>query len=236
MTPEIYLPKSDEWNYCDVDMEKEMNAHEEHKWFKMFSDKARVLFPSTDPAHDYLHVMRVVNTAKNLCQAEKGQWAIVMPAAFFHDYINVPKGDPRRPYASQLSAEATIEYLKRVGYPEKYYEPIRHAIEAHSYSANIKPETLEAKIVQDADRLDSLGAIGIARCFTTSTLMNLPFYADADPWAESRDLDDTSYGLDHFYKKLFSLTDHLNTESAKKEGAHRIAFIKTYLEQFKREI
>ncbi|WP_413613269.1 HD domain-containing protein [Bdellovibrio sp. HCB-110] len=206
------------------------------KWFELFSNKARVLYPHSDPAHDYLHIQRVVSTAKNLCQAEHGNWEVVMPAAFFHDYINVPKGDPRRPYASQLSAEAAIEYLKSVGYPDKHFEAIRHAIEAHSYSANIKPETLEAKIVQDADRLDSLGAIGIARCFATSSLMSRPFYAEEDPWAESRTLDDKSYGIDHFFQKLFKLVDHLNTETAKKEGEHRIAFIKTYLEQIKREI
>ncbi|WP_374079281.1 HD domain-containing protein [Bdellovibrio bacteriovorus] len=206
------------------------------KWFELFSNKARVLYPHSDPAHDYLHIQRVVSTAKNLCQAEHGNWEVVMPAAFFHDYINVPKGDPRRPYASQLSAEAAIEYLKSVGYPDKHFEAIRHAIEAHSYSANIKPETLEAKIVQDADRLDSLGAIGIARCFATSSLMSRPFYAEEDPWAESRTLDDKSYGIDHFFQNLFKLVDHLNTETAKKEGEHRIAFIKTYLEQIKREI
>lgn len=219
-------------------MEKEQKPilFDENKWFHLFSNKARVLYPSSDPAHDYLHIMRVVSTAKNLCLAEHGQWEIVMPAAFFHDYIQVSKADPRRPYASQLSAEATIEYLQKVGYPEQYYEAIRHAIEAHSYSANIPAKTLEAKIVQDADRLDSLGAIGIARCFATSTLMSRPFYAETDPWAESRELDDKSYGLDHFYQKLFNLVDHLNTNTAKSEGAHRIAFIKTYLEQIKREI
>lgn len=207
----------------------------ENKWFKLFSNKARVLYPHTDPAHDYLHIMRVVHTAENLCHAENGNWAVIMPAAFFHDYIHVSKDDPRRPYASQLSAEAAIEYLKSLGYPEEYYEDIRHAIEAHSYSANIKAETLEAKIVQDADRLDSLGAIGIARCFATSTLMKRPFYSEEDPWAESRSLDD-KFGLDHFYTKLFKLVEHLNTDTAKKEGEHRIAFIKTYLEQIKREI
>lgn len=209
---------------------------DDKKWFELFSNKARVLYPHSDPAHDYLHIQRVVTTAKNLCLAENGNWNVIMPAAFFHDFINVPKGDPRRPYASQLSAEAAIEYLRSVGYPEEYFEAIRHAIEAHSYSANIKPETLEAKIVQDADRLDSLGAIGIARCFATSSLMSRPFYAEEDPWAESRDLDDKNYGLDHFYQKLFKLLDHLNTETAKKEGEHRVAFIKTYLEQIKREI
>lgn len=211
-------------------------AFDEKKWFHLFRNKARVLYPSTDPAHDFLHILRVVTTAKHLTEAEQANWEIVMPAAFFHDYINVPKGDPRRPYASQLSAEATLEYLKSVNYPEEHFEEIRHAIEAHSYSAGIKPETIEAKIVQDADRLDSLGAIGIARCFATSTLMSRPFYAEEDPWAESRQLDDSNFGIDHFYQKLFNLVDHLNTATAKKEGEHRVAFIKTYLDQIKREI
>ncbi|HWU42874.1 MAG TPA: HD domain-containing protein [Bdellovibrio sp.] len=215
---------------------KEKIDLDESKWFRLFSNKARVLYPHSDPSHDYLHIQRVVNTAKNLCTAEHGDWAVVMPAAFFHDYINVPKKDPRRPYASRLSAEAAIEYLRSVHYPEEHLEPIRHAIEAHSYSADIKPESIEAKIVQDADRLDSLGAIGIARCFATSTLMNRPFYAEEDPWAENRDLDDKNYGIDHFFIKLFKIVDHLNTETAKKEGQHRVAFIRTYLDQIKREI
>lgn len=212
------------------------SSSDKNKWFKLFSNKARVIYPSSDPAHDYLHIMRVVTTAKKLCDAEHGDWAVVMPAAFFHDYINVTKDDPRRPYASQLSAEAAIEYLKSVGYPEQYFEPIRHAIEAHSYSANIKPETLEAKIVQDADRLDSLGAIGIARCFSVGSLMKLPLYSEEDPWAESRNLNDKTNSLDHFFQKLFNLVDHLNTQTAKDDGEHRIAFIKTYLDQIKREI
>ncbi|UOF02485.1 HD domain-containing protein [Bdellovibrio reynosensis] len=219
-----------------METEKMAPTFDEKKWFELFNNKARVLYPHTDPAHDYLHVKRVVNTAKNLCTLENADWRIVMPAAFFHDYINVPKDDPRRPYASQLSAEATIEYLKSLQYPEDTFEPIRHAIEAHSYSAQIPATTLEAKIVQDADRLDSLGAIGIARCFATSSLMSRPFYSGEDPWAEARDLNDKHYGIDHFFQKLFRLVDHLNTESAKKEGEHRIAFIKTYLEQIKREI
>lgn len=216
---------------------KNSESHfDEHKWYHLFSNKARVLYPTSDPSHDYLHIMRVVHMAKSLCQSEQANWAVIMPAAFFHDYINVPKGDPRRPYASRVSAEAAIEYLQSVHYPEQYLEDIRHAIEAHSYSANIKPQTLEAKIVQDADRLDSLGAIGIARCFATSTLMSRPFYSEEDPWAENRHLDDKSYGLDHFYIKIINLVDHLNTATAKKEGDHRVAFIKTYLEQIKREI
>lgn len=213
-----------------------MSTFQEKHWYHLFSNKARVLYPSSDPAHDYLHIMRVVSTAKQLCQAEQARWEVVMPAAFFHDYINVPKNDPRRPYASKLSGEAAIEYLKSVQYPEEFFDDIRHAIESHSYSAGIKPETLEARIVQDADRLDSLGAIGIARCFAVTTQLSRPFYAEEDPWAESRELDDKSYGIDHFFSKLFKLVNHLNTPTAKKEGEHRVAFIRTYLDQIKREI
>ena len=218
-------------------MEQVQHEHlDEKKWFTLFSNKARVLYPSSDPAHDYLHIMRVVHTAKHLCEQENGNWAVVMRAAFFHDFINVPKDDPRREFASKLSAEAAIEYLKAHGYPEKYFDGIRHAIEAHSFSANIKPETLEAKIVQDADRLDSLGAIGIARCFATTSKMSRPFYDNEDPWATNRELDDKNFGIDHFFKKLFLLVDKLNTATAKAEGEHRVAFIKTYLDQIKREI
>ncbi len=209
---------------------------DENKWFKLFSNKARVLYPHSDPAHDYLHIQRVVQTAKHLCEAENAKWEVILPAAFFHDYVNVSKDDPRRPYASKLSAEAAIKYLESVGYPSEYYSDIRHAIEAHSFSAKIPTESLEAKIVQDADRLDSLGAIGIARCFATSSIMKRPFYSEEDPWAENRGLDDKNFGLDHFYIKLFKLVEHLNTETAKKEGDHRISFIKTYLDQIKREI
>ena len=211
-------------------------SSEKENWFEIFKNKARVIYPSTDPAHDYLHVLRVVHMAKHLCDIEKACWEIVMPAAFFHDYIQVSKNDPRKPFVSQLSAQATIEYLEHLHYPSQYYEKIRHAIEAHSYSANIQPQTLEARIVQDADRLDALGAIGIARCFATSSLMKVPFYAEEDPWANERELDDKNYGLDHFYKKLIHLVDHLNTETARREGSQRLAFIKTYLEQIKREI
>lgn len=217
-------------------MEQQKVTHEQDKWFHLFSEKARVLYPHTDPSHDYLHILRVVQVAKHLCAQENADWNIVMPAAFFHDFVNVSKNDPRRSIASKISAEAALEYLESVGYPKKYFESIRHAIEAHSFSAGIKPETLEAKIVQDADRLDSLGAIGIARCFATSTLMKTPFYNAEDPWAENRSLDDKNFGIDHFYIKLFKLVDLLNTPSAKAEGEHRISFIKTYLDQIKREI
>lgn len=77
-----------------------------------------------------------------------------------------------------MAPEQTIEFLSSIGYPEKYLNEIAHAIEAHSFSANLEAKALEAKNVQDADRLEGLGAIGIARCFATAGIMKKAFYED----------------------------------------------------------
>ena len=138
--------------------------------------------------------------------------------------------------ASSLSAEAASEYLSDAGYPQQYLDAIRHAITAHSFSAGIACETIEAKVVQDADRLDSLGAIGIARCFTTTALMGRPYYQEHDPFAENRALDDRNYAVDHFFVKLFKLSETLRTASARREGARRVAFLHDYLNQLHSEI
>jgi uncharacterized protein len=205
-------------------------------WQKVFEEKARELYPATDPSHDFLHIRRVVSTALKLAREERADPMIVQPAAYFHDFVNIPKGDPRRKQASALSAAAAVEYLCSVGYPARYAASIRHAITAHSFSAGIPCETMEAKVVQDADRLDSLGAIGIARCVTTSALMGRPYYHEQDLFAESRPLDDKNYAVDHFFVKLFKVADLLQTVSAREEGKRRLFFMKDYLKQLRSEV
>lgn len=191
---------------------------------------------SDDPAHDLLHFERVVRMAKKLCLEENGRMEIVMPAAWLHDFVNVPKNDPRRKQASQLSADGAVIFLREIGYPEEHYEAIKHAIVAHSFSANVTPTTLEAKIVQDADRLDGLGAIGTARCFATAGVMKRAFYSENDPFCETRTPDDLRYTVDHFYTKLFKVAESLQTESGKKIGRQRIESMKRFLEDLKSEI
>lgn len=189
-----------------------------------------------DPAHDLLHFERVVRTAKELCRRENGRMEIVMPAAWLHDYVNVPKNDPRRKEASRLSAEGAAIFLKDIGYPSEYYDDIQHAIIAHSFSANIAPRTLEAKIVQDADRLDGLGAIGIGRCFATAGLMKRAFYSESDPFCEKRIPDDLRFTIDHFYTKLFRVADSLQTNSGRELGQARVEVMKRYLQDLSAEI
>lgn len=205
-------------------------------WQDIFEAKARGHYPAKDPSHDFLHIQRVVATAIELAHEERADVMIVLPAAYFHDLVSIPKNDPRRTEASALSAEAAVQYLRSVGYPQRYLDAIRHAIAAHSFSAGISCETIEAKVVQDADRLDSLGAVGIARCFTTGALMGSPFYHEDDFSAESRALDDKTYAVDHFFVKLFKVAETLQTASASREGALRVAFMKDYLNRLRTEV
>lgn len=205
-------------------------------WEKLFEQKIVEIATKEDPAHDFLHFKRVVATAKKLCALEEATFEIVIPAAWLHDFVIVPKSSQLRSQASRLSAEKAIEFLKGINYPEEFFEPIAHAIEAHSFSANIETRTLEAQIVQDADRLDGLGAIGIARCFATAGLLQREFYSHNDPFCEARVPDDTVFTIDHFYKKLFKTADTLKTKSGRQMGQERVLVMKNYLEAFRKEV
>ena len=159
-----------------------------------------------------------------------------MPAAYLHDCFSFAKNHPDRADSSKISADKAIEFLKLIGYSSAYLDDIHHAITAHSYSANVKPRTLEAEIVQDADRLDSLGAIGIARCLQVSSSLGVPLYSNSDTFCKQRLPDDRNYTIDHFYVKLLNLADTMNTESAKTEGQHRSKFMREYLHQLEKEV
>jgi len=199
--------------------------------------RARILQNQTsDPAHDVLHLERVVAMAKKLAEQEGGNLAVVIPAAWLHDFIVIPKNDPRRSQASRISAVAAIEFLRSNRYEERLFPEISHAIEAHSYSAGIECKTLEAKIVQDADRLDGVGAIGIARCFATAGLLKRPFYSPDDPFCEKRIPNDSKFTVDHFYQKLFRTVETLQTESGRKEGQRRADAMARFLTHMKDEI
>ncbi|EJE4689832.1 HD domain-containing protein [Vibrio parahaemolyticus] len=189
-----------------------------------------------DAAHDIEHVKRVVKTAKQLCDEENADIAIVLPAAYLHDCFTYPKDHPNRKQSSAIAAKKAIAYLESIQYPQHYHDAIAHAIEAHSFSANIRPNTLEAQIVQDADRLDALGAIGVTRCIQVSTHFNAQLYNDNDMFAKERELNEKQFTVDHFQTKLFKIVDTMNTESARLEANKRKAFMQTYLKQLYDEV
>ena len=191
---------------------------------------------ASDPAHDISHVQRVVQNTMVLTDAERGDPAITLPAAWLHDCVSVAKDSPLRKQASRLAAQQAVEFLDSVNYPDKLLPAIFHSIEAHSFSANIETETLEAKIVQDADRLEAVGAIGIARCFLTGGSMGTPLYEPSDPFGNNRQHDDRRFTLDHFYCKLLGLADTMKTESGKAEAIKRSDYMRAFLQQLGTEI
>lgn len=190
----------------------------------------------TDAAHDISHIMRVVKVAKQLAIEEGAELAVVVPAAWLHDCVSLPKNHPERHLASTMAGDKAVEFLTSINYPSEYYQAIRHAIQTHSFSANIIPESLEAKIVQDADRLDALGAVGIARCMQVSGALNRALYSLDDPFCEKRNPDDSLYSIDHFYNKLLGITQNLNTSSAKTEGKRREGVMREFLNQLALEV
>ena len=189
-----------------------------------------------DTAHDLSHIKRVVGNAKKLAKSSAANLAIVIPAAWLHDCVSVAKDSSLRSQASSLSAKAAIEFLQTHGYHDDWLNDIEHAIAAHSFSAGIEPKTLEAKIVQDADRLDALGAIGIARCLQTGVAMGSVLYDVDDPFAENRQAEDRISIIDHFYTKLLTLAETMKTAAGREEAELRTTFMRAYLHQLSLEI
>lgn len=189
-----------------------------------------------DAAHDLAHVRRVLLNAEALASTEGADRRVVVPAACLHDCVAVPKDSPQRALGSRLAAEAATRFLDGCGWDPERLPAIRHAIEAHSYTAGIAPETLEARVVQDADRLDSLGAIGIARCLLVGGHLGRPLLADDDPFCDERPPDDRRYTIDHFYAKLFRLPDTMQTEAGRQEARRRAARMQTFLDDLRGEI
>jgi uncharacterized protein len=191
---------------------------------------------SGDPAHDLEHIRRVVRNIKNLARIENLSLEVLLPAAWLHDCIHVPKNSPERSKASSLAADHALTILKSQSYPEEHFEAIHHAIEAHSFSAKITPRTLEAKVLQDADRIDALGAVGISRCLMLGGHMGSDLYHIDDPFVVNRSINDAKYCVDHFYAKLLGLKDTMHTRAGKALAGERTQFLIDFLNQLGSEI
>lgn len=191
---------------------------------------------SNDSAHDFEHVMRVFKNAQRICKKEKANEKLVLSAVLLHDIISYPKSDKRSKLSSKKSAEKSKKILKKFNFTKEEIVIISEAICDHSFSQNKTPKTIEGKILQDADRLDALGAIGIARAFAVSGSEKRPFYNIEDPFCSHRIPDDQVWTLDHFYRKLLKLGSLMNTESGKNEAKKRTKVMKIFLDELKNEL
>jgi uncharacterized protein len=202
-------------------------------------DRCRVFIETgsvLDTAHYIYHVKRVVENAKIILSRHPADAEIVLPSAWLHDCVVLAKDHPNRKKASHMAAIKATDFLREAGYPNNKLDAVSHAIIAHSYTADVKPQTMEAKIVQDADRLDALGAIGIARCIIVGAKLKRPLYNDNDPFCTEREPDDTKWTIDHFYTKLFKLPGLMHTDTAKEIAEKRLVYMREYLDILKEEI
>jgi uncharacterized protein len=212
-----------------------MTDLERARWAESFQGFLKRDGDFGDAAHDMGHIRRVVRSASDLAATEGADPEIVFAAAWLHDCVAVPKNSPDRAMGSVLAARAASAYLESAGWPDGQIPSIHHAIEAHSFTAAIEPRTIEAMVVQDADRLDALGAHGLARCLMLAGSWKSSLVHPTDPWAEHRELDDTKYAVDHFFAKLLKLPGTMRTPSGRVEAERRAEVLRGFVRELARE-
>jgi uncharacterized protein len=188
---------------------------------------------STDGSHDLGHLRRVWASCCQIA-AELDtpvDREVLYAAAMFHDVINLAKNDPARHRAAELSADHAVVFLAAKGMAPEKLSAVHHAICAHSFSAGVVPESVEARILQDADRLEALGAIGIARCFNVSGQMGAGLFDAEDPLAQRRAPNDRAWALDHFETKLYRIAETMQTEPGRRMAQSRVAFMRQFVAQ-----
>ncbi len=200
-------------------------------WQTRFEQWLRANGPQQDHAHDVAHLRRVWLTAQRIMQGTEADALVVLAGSYFHDVVMMPKNHPERHQASFYAAAATRSILCDAfpDFPPVLHDAVAHVVASHSFSAGMTAKTLEAKIVQDADRLESLGAIGLARVFYIAGGLGSALFDSDDPLAKSRELDDRHWALDHFQQKLFTLPDTMQTLEGKRLAQHNTDFLVHYL-------
>ena len=189
-----------------------------------------------DGAHDLAHILRVARLAARIAEAEGADRDVAVAGALLHDLVYRPKNHPESPRTAELSAELAAAWCAELPALAPKADAIVHAIAAHSWSGATDAETLEARVVQDADRLEAIGAIGIARVFATGASFRSQLWHPEDPWASHRDLDDKAYTLDHFFTKLLKLSDRMTTAEGRRLAEARQKTMLAYLDALKADL
>jgi uncharacterized protein len=207
-------------------------------------DEARALYAAGDAAHDFDHVLRVATLAVRLAEAEGADVDIVRLAAYLHDVpvdaLETSGRGMQRSAHHLAAADFARELLTRRQVGNQTIDAVVHCIEAHRFrDQSITPHTLEAQCLYDADKLDSMGAIGIARCFAFGGAHDSRLWTQ--PWPEAPADDDQPDGADYtpvheYVYKLRRLLASLHTPSARRIGAERHEFMQLFFDQLDAEM
>lgn len=202
-------------------------------WQPRLEALARAAAGDADGAHDINHLHRVWGNARRLlADHTEADALVVLAACYLHDLVNLPKNHPERHLASRQAARLASTQLAAMDFPAALLPGVAHAIETHSFSAGLSPQTIEAAIVQDADRLDALGAVGLARMFYTAGRMGSALAHDTDPAGLDRPLDDRTYSLDHIAVKLATLPGTMRTPAGRRLGEERLRQLNAFRDTF----
>ena len=198
------------------------------QWIEPLTQVVKIeLSNNKDGSHDFGHIERVSSIAVRFAKKEKANEVVCFAAAMLHDIVNLPKGQGSE-LSSKLAAERSEVLLRQMKFPEELLPNVCHSIHAHSFSANIEPLTIEAYVVQDADRMEALGALGLIRTFYVAGQKGSKIMHETDPRGLNREFDDRSYALDHFQVKLFKLADKMKTEAGRELATSLTDFLKEY--------
>lgn len=181
-----------------------------------------------DPAHDAAHLLRVASWTLRLGEGEVDEREAIA-AALLHDAVTVPKNSPDRARASELAAAHAAGRLPGLGFAPAAVARIAGAVRDHSFSRGAVPASALGRALQDADRLEALGALGLLRCVSTGVRMGGAWFHPDDPFARGRELDDAKYSVDHFFTKLLRLAPTLRTEAGRAEAERRAGLLRTFL-------
>ena len=190
-------------------------------------------FKNDFSGHDYYHTLRVYNLSKYIAGFEKCNTKLVYLAALLHDV-----DDYKLVGHEEESFHNAKSFLRSQGVSDGEIEQVCHIISQVSFKGKdtVIPDTIEGKIVQDADRLDALGAIGIGRTFAYGGNHNMPMHVPGVKFKEDMSADEyyknTGTTINHFYEKLLKLKDLMNTETAREMAKHRHRFMQEFLEEF----
>lgn len=199
-------------------------------------EEARQLYTTNDVAHDFDHVLRVVRLAEEIASAEGADVAVVTAAAWLHD-VPVPESSRQRHHLAAADFAQTLLAGRNV--PLEQLKNVVHAIQAHRYrDQSIQPQTLEAKCLYDADKLDSMGAIGVARAFAHAGIHGNRLWWQ--PWNQIED-EVRPAGSDYtpvheFVYKLRHLLGTLHTKTARRIGQERHTFMVEFFERLDAEM
>lgn len=201
-------------------------------------DAARAWYPQDDPVHGFDHIQRVYALAERIAQAEGADLEIVRAAALLHDAGGGETGGSGRAEHQHLSAEFARQVLEAEGWPEERIAAVQHCIRAHRFRGKEQPESLEAQVLFDADKLDVLGAFGVARTIAYDVTIGQPIYAE--PSQRFRQSGEDEPGEPHssyheFLFKLGKVKDRLHTATARKIAEGRHEFLVNFFEQLDAE-